>query len=231
MAVAPPFRDPTEASFAWGFAAVTRKGWAADESLMTWTDHQFDPAQLITVHHTLDFDGSGATDYRQVVRAVYEFHASPAHGGRGWGDIGYHLVIDPNGVVYAGRDTGDSAPIFRPGAVLRPGAEVVQAGHVYNANPGNIGICLIGNFDVTQPTTAAVVALRDVLGTLCAGLGLNPLSQVHYTNPDTGLTVDKPAISGHRDWSDVAGPADCPGDHLYNLLPLLRAEAAEIYCG
>ncbi|QIS12838.1 peptidoglycan recognition protein family protein [Nocardia arthritidis] len=227
MVGAPPFRDPVETSFAWGFPAVTRTGWAADESLLTWTDHAFAPAQLITVHHTFDFDGTGATDYRDVVRAVYVFHASPAHGGRGWGDIGYHLIIDPNGVVYAGRDTGDSAPIFRPGAVLAPGAEVVEAGHVYNANPGNIGICLIGNFDATQPTMASLGALRDVLGKLCAGLGLNPMADVRYTNPTTGLSVEMPSIAGHRDWSAIAGQTTCPGQHLYDLLPALRAAAVE----
>ncbi|RDI67819.1 NlpC/P60 family protein [Nocardia pseudobrasiliensis] len=222
-AEAAPFRDPVETSFAWGFAAVTRKGWAADESLMTWTARDFAPVQLITVHHTFDFDGSGASDYRDVVRALYEFHASSEHGGRGWGDLGYHLLIDPNGVVYAGRETGDPAPIFRPGAVLRPGAEVVEAGHVYNANPGNIGICLIGNFDATEPTAAALIALRDVLGALCSGLGLDPLTQIRYTHPATGPVVDKPAISGHRDWSDIAGPTTCPGQNLYDLLPALRA--------
>lgn len=33
---AQPFKTPVTTSYAWGFPAVTRSGWGADESLQTW---------------------------------------------------------------------------------------------------------------------------------------------------------------------------------------------------
>jgi len=50
------------------------------------------------------------------------------HKQRGFKEIGYHLVILPNGNVQIGRD------INKTGA------------HVKGFNTGNLGICLIGGF-------------------------------------------------------------------------------------
>lgn len=49
--------------------------------------------------------------------------------GRGWSDIGYHYVIDLNGVVHAGR------PIEKVGA------------HCKGHNTGSIGICYVGGVE------------------------------------------------------------------------------------
>ncbi|WP_239003549.1 peptidoglycan recognition protein family protein [Nocardia panacis] len=224
----PPFREPVKTSYAWGFPVVTRSGLGVDESQMTWGAPEFSPAQLITVHHTFIPNGTEYPDYRDAVREIYRYHTLPAPVGQGWGDIGYHLVIDPNGVIYAGRSTGtadkpvDDSPIFEPGSTLKPGARIVTAGHVYRANTGNIGICVIGDFTNHLPSKAALHSLDIVLARLCSGLKLDPSSQVNYVNPDNGVTATMPAISGHRDWSAIAGPTECPGNRLHEALPLLR---------
>ncbi|RKS04918.1 N-acetylmuramoyl-L-alanine amidase [Nocardiopsis sp. Huas11] len=185
----------------------TRAGWGADESLRfdddgndLWTP-VFHRTQLLTVHHTaLATTGDHAAD----VRGVYHYHAAEL----GWGDIGYHVLIDPDGMVYEGRHSGeDGVPVFsgRP----RPGdARSVTAGHVYGYNHANVGVCLLGDFTDELPTRAALDSLVLVLRVLCAVTGLDPAASVTYVNPDTGARTPGETLSRHRDWLAT----ECPGD-------------------
>ncbi|MGW9351360.1 peptidoglycan recognition protein family protein [Nocardiopsis flavescens] len=185
----------------------TRAGWGADES---WrfddegTDlwpAVFHPVQAITVHHTaMATTGDHAAD----VRAVYYLHAVE----QAWGDIGYHLLIDPEGTVYEGRHSGgDGVPVF-PGPP-RPGrARSVTAGHAFGVNHGNIGVCLLGDFTDALPTAAAQNSLVRVLRVLCAVTGVDPRAEIDYTHPDTGALTPGPALGRHRDWLAT----ECPGE-------------------
>lgn len=200
-----------------GLQVVSRAQWGADEGLMTWTP-SFSRAQVITVHHTA-MATTGVTDYYGAMRSIYSFHATSTNGGRGWGDIGYHLVIAPDGTIFQGRSTGSAGQ-----AVFQPGTRSVPtAGHVYGANTGNIGICLMGDFTYERPTQPALDALTRVLRALTRGLGLDPRGSVRYTNPDTGAFSTRRTISGHRDWADVAGSTSCPGDTMYPQMNQVRA--------
>ncbi len=205
-----------------GIKCVSRAEWGCDESLRDWTT-DFAPAQLITVHHSAMPAGVG--DYAKVVQSIYRFHASDQNGGRGWGDVGYHLLIDPNGVIYQGRYTGSNKQaVFQPGSV--PGHPAsVTAGHVFNANTSNIGICLLGDFQAVRPTQAAIDSLTKVVGALCKGLGIDPRGSVHYHNRDTNSSSTRRSVTGHRDWSDVAQFTTCPGDLAYSLLDQVRQKA------
>jgi N-acetyl-anhydromuramyl-L-alanine amidase AmpD len=64
---------------------------------------------------------------------------------RGWGDIGYHYVIDRSGRIWEAR------PIQYQGA------------HVASNNENNLGIMVLGNFDKQQPTDAQMATLRQAL--------------------------------------------------------------------
>ena len=186
---------------------LTRAGWGADESLRFDEDGNdlwapvFHRTQLLTVHHTaLATTGDHAAD----VRGVYHYHAAEL----GWGDIGYHVLIDPDGVVYEGRHSGeDGVPVFsgRP----RPGdARSVTAGHVYGYNHANVGVCLLGDFTDELPTRAALDSLVLVLRVLCAATGLDPAAEITYVNPDTGARTPGDTLSRHRDWLAT----ECPGN-------------------
>ncbi|OLT26868.1 N-acetylmuramoyl-L-alanine amidase [Nocardiopsis sp. CNR-923] len=186
---------------------VTRAGWGADESYRfddegndRWPA-RFDPVQALTVHHTAL---ATSDDHAADVRAVYHLHAVQL----AWGDIGYHALIDPDGVVYEGRHSGeDGAPIFsgRP----RPGrAASVTAGHTHTFNHGNIGVCLLGDFTDELPTRAARDSLVDVLRLLCAVTGADPGAEIEYVHPDTGARTPARTVSRHRDWLDT----ECPGN-------------------
>ncbi|MEV2276786.1 N-acetylmuramoyl-L-alanine amidase [Nocardiopsis sp. NPDC049922] len=186
---------------------VTRAGWGADESYRfddegndLWTA-EFHPVQALTVHHTaLATSGDHAAD----VRAVYHLHAVQL----AWGDIGYHVLIDPDGVIYEGRHSGeDGVPIFSEWP--RPGrAASVTAGHAYTFNHGNIGVCLLGDFTDELPTQAARDSLVDVLRLLCAVTGVDPAAEIEYVHPGTGAKTPAQTISRHRDWLDT----ECPGN-------------------
>ncbi|WDZ89560.1 peptidoglycan recognition family protein [Nocardiopsis sp. HUAS JQ3] len=185
----------------------TRAGWGADESWRfddlgndLWAA-EFHPVQALTVHHTAMPTGD---DHAADVRAVYYLHAVQ----QAWGDIGYHVLIDPDGVVYEGRHSGgDGVPVFS--GVPRPGrAESVTAGHAYGFNQGNVGVCLLGDFTDELPTQAAQDSLVDVLRVLCAVTGVDPAGRIEYVNPGTGVVTPGDAISRHRDWLET----ECPGN-------------------
>lgn len=185
---------------------VTRAGWGADEDLRRGSDgaerwaREFHPVQVVTVHHTAM---PVARDPRETVRAVYWLHTVE----NGWGDIGYHLLIDPEGTVYEGRATGGPLPVFR-GAPLPGSARCVTGAHAVGHNSGNIGVCLLGDFTSAMPTRQARDALVRVVRTLCAVSGVDPAARVDYTNPVTGASRKVHAVAMHRDWGGTA----CPGD-------------------
>ncbi|MCA8948374.1 MAG: N-acetylmuramoyl-L-alanine amidase [Planctomycetes bacterium] len=106
-----------------------------------------DRATRITVHHSAMYfrNDSPAAAAVQIQQIQHEHMA-----GRGYGDIGYHYLIDPAGRVWQGR------PLRWQGA------------HASGANNiRNIGVCVLGNFvrgaDGQQPSAAQVGALRHLI--------------------------------------------------------------------
>ena len=61
-----------------------------------------------------------------------------------------------------------------------------------------------------------------VLKHLCRGMGLDPRSHVRYYNDQSRVSVNRAAISGHRDWSDVSPATSCPGNAFYPELNSIR---------
>ena len=100
-----------------------------------------------------------------------------AHVGKGWSDIGYHFAIDRGGRVWQCR------PLAWEGA------------HVRSHNPGNIGILVMGNFEVERPTRQQLAALN---------------SFVNMTRRSYGIPVAN--VRTHREWQGAA--TSCPGKYL-----------------
>ncbi|MCB9916164.1 MAG: N-acetylmuramoyl-L-alanine amidase [Planctomycetes bacterium] len=128
---------------------LSRSAWGASRPVAARLDRTTGGYDKITVHHTAQvpgarFDGSLA-DSVETVRRVQGEHMS----NRGYGDIGYHFLIDAAGRVFAGRD------------LAWQGA---HAGGVRNKN--NIGICLLGNFETGRPSDAAMAALTQLVADL-----------------------------------------------------------------
>lgn len=155
---------------------IPRSGWGArtpDQSNLTANRARY---SRITVHHTAmstsNLGRGSAAEAAQAVQGIQRQHMS----GRGYGDIGYHFVIDPSGRTYAARSLA------------------WQGAHARGSNNvGNIGICLLGNFEAERPTSRALDALNSLIEEL--------RGRYH---------VSRTQIYGHRDFTATA----CPGRHL-----------------
>jgi hypothetical protein len=205
---------------------MSRAAWGADESyrfingVESWPPDYF-PVQALTVHHT---GFAASADPADTVRTIYKQQAlTSAQGGiQGWGDIGYNMLIDANGVVYEGRHSGSQYPIFGPADRL-----MTTGGHVLYFNTGNIGVCLLGYLNDVPSTQAAQDSLVTVLAYLAAVGAVNPVGSVNYYNPvprpdGTHSAVTVLGVSGHRNFAAT----DCPGNAEYPLLGQIRQLAA-----
>lgn len=223
---AAPAPDVELASLRAGLAAfldrvVAREQWGADESIRfkdgkdQWP-RAFVAPKFLTVHHTAG--DNRYPDPAAEVRAIYTYHTVT----QGWGDIGYHLLIDDRGQAFEGR-LGRSGPSGRE--VLS--ADVV-AGHALGHNYGSVGVALLGMFTDVEPGEPALHTLAEALAFHAERHAIDPTARVDFlrarsrTENDALWRDDLAAISGHRD----CVPTECPGDRLYALLPTLRDRAA-----
>jgi RHS repeat-associated protein len=111
-------------------------------------------------------------------------------------EIGYHFVIDENGIVYEDR------PIEARGA------------HVGGANTGKIGIALMGNF---QPSKDLFTSIKDQIQGAVASDPTTPQKDVLLKLVNIlKEKYDTSYIGGHRDFAN--NPTDCPGDNLYSFM-------------
>lgn len=161
-------------------AIIPRRGWGADESLMTWEPKYVKPVKII-IHHTAT-PNDPDQDPAATVRAVYYYHAVT----RGWGDIGYNYLIDRFGNIYEGRK----------------GGEGVVGGHDYGFNEGSVGISLIGEFQSEPPTETMMNALARLVAWMCDRYGINP------TDRNIFRDLDLPNIAGHRETKSTTCPGD-----------------------
>lgn len=98
----------------------------------------------ITIHH----DGlppASLSSQGQVASRIEMIRQSHVMS-RGWADIGYHYVVDPQGRIWEGRSSR------------------YQGAHVKDQNENNLGILCLGNFQVQQPTQAQLAALDRFVG-------------------------------------------------------------------
>lgn len=188
---------------------VSRKDWGSPqgESSPKWTP-VYKRVTHMVIHHTATSNSD--IDFAARVRSIWYYHAKT----RGWGDVGYNYLIDPNGVIYEGRAGGDD----------------VEAGHAYPFNVGTMGVGMIGNFMTTLPSEAAQRSLVELLSWKSSQRGIDP----HAVEPITGFTdcggkviYTRNTISGHRDYAGTAckkkfNTSTCPGDALEALLPTIR---------
>jgi hypothetical protein len=116
----------------------------------------------------------GGTSFEAEAAHMREIHRW--HLERGWATVGYHFVVSPSGRIFRGR------PVDRLGA------------HVLGHNVGTVGICLMGDFELERPTSAALESLTYVRSRLVPGGA-------------------KARLLGHRDHRGHETSA-CPGRNL-----------------
>ncbi len=140
--------------------AVVKNPWKPDKAPRDW--------RHIVIHHTASSKDS--------VESIHE-----AHLKRGWEGVGYHFVIG-NG---NGMKDGEIEPTFR----WKTQMHGAHAGNdEYNQH--GIGICLVGNFENVDPSSAQLASIKKLVGVL---------------KSEYGIKSDK--VIGHKDVKATA----CPG--------------------
>ncbi len=171
------------------------------------------------VHHTAtvirDANNDGAItsdDYKEAVRAIYVYHTY----SRGWGDIGYNYIIDPDGSIWEGRAGGDGVVA---GHARRSAACTKFGVPNIGFNDGTIGIAFLGTYDEGGISIAAYDALVRLIAQKSWEFNIDPA--------DTGFFKDRiyPNILAHRD----VDCTDCPGTTVYAGLPDIIRAAKNTY--
>ncbi|MCC7147426.1 MAG: N-acetylmuramoyl-L-alanine amidase [Phycisphaeraceae bacterium] len=158
---------------------LSRSQWASTGPIMRRVN-PMNGINRITVHHE-GWTAVWFTDSSSTVERLDSIRRN--HVDRGWADIGYHFVIDRGGRIWEGRSTN------------------YQGAHVSENNEHNLGVMMLGNFELQQPSAQQMATLRQVLRTMMARYNV-PVSRV-YT---------------HRELK----PTTCPGRSLQPQMVTLR---------
>ncbi len=163
-----------------GYALIPRRAWTRNRVR---SNHRaMNGVKRITVHHTGEHKGMVGKSDRQIVKAIENYHRN----GRKWSAIGYHYLIGRDHRVYEGRPTH------------------IQGAHVSGHNAHNIGVSMIGDFELELPDRQQLGVLERLLDDLRRRYGV-PRDQVY----------------GHRDLN----PSVCPGQRLHAWVRSYRAGA------
>jgi len=161
--------------------AIPRSQWAQSNPIQSRL-RAMGAISKVTVHHEggtpVWFDDTGTTAKR--LESIRKSHLKRLKAG----DIGYHLVIDRAGRVWQGRDL------------------CYQGAHVRGHNPQNIGVMVLGNFDLQRPTDAQMASVQDTLTKLVHQYRI-PMSGI-YTHQELNIT-------------------SCPGKALQRNMVALRS--------
>lgn len=166
-------------------SVIARSMWAQGQPVPRFMNRML-PVKRITLHHD-GMDTFTSPRYEAARDRLEKIRT--AHRSKSWGDIGYHFLIDPAGRVWQGR------PLDWQGA------------HVARQNEGNIGICVMGNYESQHANqtqlrsieafTAQLMRMyrvplrevrthREMAQTACPGRNLQP-SLVAMRNPRGSL--------------------------------------------
>lgn len=140
----------------------------------------------ITIHHDA-LPGPAGGGWADVVHRLERIRQS--HVNEGWADIGYHYAVDPAGRVWSCR------PLELQGA------------HVRNRNPHNLGVLVLGNYNLQSPTPQALDSLEAL---------------VAYEMRRFAVPVHR--VRTHLELSRT----ECPGRNLQPRVDMMRAASATI---
>lgn len=153
---------------------VTRSEWRARNPKSVTTIPI--PTPELWLHHT-----AGSERGHAGMRAIQDYHMDV----KGWNDIAYSFVIDPNTLgVYVGRGPG------------------IQGGHTEGHNTISHAICVMGNYDVMQPSDDLLKTIAELA---------NHGKEQGWWGELTG---------GHKDASGAS--TACPGKYLYAEINRIR---------
>ncbi len=150
------------------------------------------------IHHSAG--NNNDTNYLNIVRNIYLFHTQ----SNGWDDIGYNFLIAPNGTIFSGRD---------PLGVDEE--DNIQGAHYCGKNGSTMGICLLGNYNLTSPSLSILESLNALLSWKLYKENLSALDFFPHPN---STSDNLGVIAMHQDGCAT----QCPGDSAVLLLDSLK---------
>lgn len=159
------------------------------------------PAAYTQVSHLIVHHSAGTNvsqNWPAVVASIFDFHVNTNR----WQDIGYNWLIDPEGTIYEGRGGGDN----------------VRGAHMCGYNNNTLGVCLLGNFELYEPSEEAVLSLERLLSWKACLESINP-EGIENIVSHYGQMYN---ISGHQEGCRP-GHTACPGKFLFSKLPQIRS--------
>ncbi len=183
---------PAEEAFVLGAGIISRESWSWQAPIV----ERLTPMGTIcrmTIHHTAGemTPGEGVGEVKDRLRRIQSEHEERMNAG----DIGYHFIIDGAGRVWEGRS------LSWQGAHAGNGA----------ANAGNIGIAVMGDFDIEDVPPAQAAALRELVERASAAYGIGAAE-----------------IYTHREMKAMYSLEEttCPGARLQRIMDEMRRELA-----
>src|SRR4029453_13282852 len=184
-------------------AIHTREDWGADESIRTWKPEYAPTIKAATLHHTVNTNDYTAAEVPAMIRAIYRYHAV----SRGWGDIGYNVLVDKFGQVWEGRYGGLEG--------------TGMGAHARGYNTGAVGVAMLGNYDSLDTTAPMIDAAEAFIAWKFALFHVDPTATATFPG---GGGRKVPTIFGHRD----VGSTACPGRYGYARLSEMRTGVAQL---
>ena len=202
----PDIQDTADAATAMP-DVYSRAQWGADETIRTWDPEYATTIRAATLHHTADTNNYTADQVPAMMRSIYRYHTV----SRGWGDIGYNVIVDKFGRLWEGRYGGL--------------ASTVIGAHAGGFNTGTFGVSMLGNYDTSGTPQAMVDSVAAIIAWKLSLYGVDPHGSVVLTSSGGGTSryaagtmVTLPTIFGHRD----VGSTTCPGRYGYAQLDRIR---------
>jgi hypothetical protein len=164
-----------------GVAILPRSAWRAQPARTREMTAARSGWSRITVHHSAlygdESPGGSLPDSVAVLRRIQSVHMDRDDPNHGWGDIGYHFLIDGSGRVFEGRELS------------------WQGAHARGANnQENIGICVLGDFSRRAPSPAAMRSLERLLDDLRVRFRI-PAARVYTHKELTSTACPGPSLS------------------------------------
>ena len=166
---------------------------------------EYSSVERIIIHDMgCDVRSSGCNDKQrnpvEIIQGIYRYHSIT----RGWGDIGYHYIVDYWGNIYEGRYGGNGVR----------GAHTYYDRNCDNFNVGTVGILLMGNYENAELPEIMYKNLNRLVAWVSGTNSLDPTNLSHYSeiwhSPKKGTICDTskggltssyngPVVVGHGD--------------------------------
>ncbi len=173
---------PQTGAVANSYGIIPRSAWASDGPNLRTID-PMNGVGLLTFHHSGDPKPFYENDYAQT--ATHLEYVRQYHRSRGFQDIGYHFAIDRMGRVWQLRSLK------------------YQGQHVRYNNEHNIGVVVLGNFDMQKPTQAQFDRIRT----------FGYLLRKQYNLPISRVKTHQEIVS-----------TECPGNNMQPYMVRIRRE-------